>query len=64
MIYKTNIKQQLIFKAMKKTIFREYTAPELELYTSVVESGFAVSDFTTGGGNIDDGTEDDWGTLN
>ena len=49
---------------MRKTTFGEYTAPELELYTTVVESGFAVSDFTTGGGNIDDGTEDDWGTLN
>ena len=49
---------------MRKTTFGEYTAPELELYTTVVESGFVVSDFTTGDGNIDDGTEDDWGTLN
>lgn len=50
----------------KKTFISEqgYQKPTLDLYTTIVESGFVVSDFTTGDGNIEDGTEDDWGTLN
>ena len=50
----------------KRTFISElgYQTPTLDLYTAPVESGFVVSDFTTGDGGIDDGTEEDWGTLN
>ena len=49
---------------MKKTnIFAEYITPTLELCYTPVESGFAATGIGTGRGSIDDGTEEDWGTL-
>lgn len=44
----------------------EYTAPTLEVFSTVVERGFEASfgdgDFLNGG-DIDDATTEDWGTL-
>lgn len=48
---------------MKKQPLMEYITPTFDLYTAPVESGFAATGFETGGGTIEDGTENDWGTL-
>ena len=39
-------------KNLKNTLGTGYTAPEIELYTTAVESGFAVS--------LEGGTINDW----
>ena len=44
---------------MKKQIFARggaYTAPQIELYTAAVESGFQISD----GSTIDPGIVEEW----
>ena len=43
---------------IKKTIFEEYVAPELEVISTVVEAGFELS---TG---IEDAEEDNYGDFN
>ena len=42
---------------IKKTFFEEYTAPEMEVISMVVEDGFTLS---TG---FDDSPEDDYGDF-
>ena len=47
---------------MKKQTFARggvYTAPQIELYTAAVESGFQISD----GSTIEPGVVDPWGDL-
>lgn len=41
----------------KTTLFGEYTAPELEVISTVVEQGFIMS------ASIDDAEETDYGTF-
>lgn len=42
---------------MKKTIFEEYVAPELEVISTIVEAGFALS------AGFSDAEEDDYGDF-
>ena len=54
---------QKTIKIMKKQIFARggaYTAPQIELYTAAVESGFQTS---LEGAIIDDATVENWGNL-
>ena len=42
---------------IKKSIFEEYVAPEMEVISAVVEAGFELSSV------IDDAPEDEWGDF-
>ena len=42
---------------MKKSIFEEYVAPELEVFSTVVEAGFTLSS------GIEDAEEDNYGDF-
>ena len=42
---------------IKKAFFEEYTAPEMEVISMVVEAGFTLS------AGFDDSTEDDYGDF-